>query len=113
VLRGIPVEAIQMETRGLNTHGQAANIMKLIGREHAGDSLVIVTSGFHMRRALLCFRKAGFTNADGLFAYSVGPEADAGSNLWLRYGLWGNALREVEIFRELAALLAYKLRGWI
>ena len=113
VLRGIPASAIQMESHGPNTHEQAVNVAGMIGEEHRGESVVIVTSGFHMRRALLCFRKAGFTNADGLFAYSIGAEADAGPNMWLRYSIWGNWRREAEINRELAALLVYKLRGWI
>lgn len=110
VLRGIPAAAIQMETHALNTHEQAMNVRKMID---ADSTVVVVTSGFHMRRALLSFRKAGFTNVDGLFAYSVGPEADAGTNTWLRYSVWGNWAQEVEISRELAALLVYKLRGWI
>ena len=113
VLRGIPVAAIQMETRGLNTHEQAVNVAGMLGADRRGESVVVVTSGFHLRRALLSFRGAGFTNVDGLFAYSIGAEADAGPNMWLRHSVWGNWAREADITRELAALLLYKLCGWI
>lgn len=110
VLRGIPATSIQMETRGLNTHEQAVNVRNMI---RADSTVVVVTSGFHMRRALLSFQKAGFNHVDGLYAYSIGAEADAGANMWLRYSVWGNWSREAEICRELVALGVYKLRGWI
>jgi uncharacterized SAM-binding protein YcdF (DUF218 family) len=113
VLRGIPASAIQMETRGLNTHEQAVNVAKMMSPDHSNEPVVIVTSGFHMRRSLLSFRKAGLTNVDGLFAYSIGAEADLGPNMWLRYSVWGNRAHEADIARELAGLVVYKLCGWI
>lgn len=113
VLRGIPAELIQMETRGRDTHEQAVNALQLIGAEHAGDAVVIITSGYHMRRALLCFQKAGFKNVTGVFATSASAEAEAGAHRFLRYGMWTNWASEVEISRELTALFVYKLRGWI
>ena len=110
VLRGIPADSIRMETQGLSTRQQAANIARMVD---TGGPIVVVTSGFHVRRAVLCFRKAGFTSVAPLFAYSTGAEADAGRGAWLRYGVWNNAVHEIEICRELLALVAYKLRGWI
>jgi uncharacterized SAM-binding protein YcdF (DUF218 family) len=110
VLRGIPAASIQLETRGLDTHEQAVNVAQMIQRD---APVVVVTSGFHVRRAVLCFRKAGCTNVTGLYAYGTGAEADLGAHQWWRYSIWGNWGREVEICRELTALLAYKLRGWI
>jgi len=113
VLRGIPAAQILMETKGLNTHEEAVNVRTLLGDAALREPVVIVTSEFHMRRALLCFRKQGFVNVAGLNAASVGAEADPGAWAGLRYGVWGNLQAEVTVTRELMALLASKLRGWI
>jgi uncharacterized SAM-binding protein YcdF (DUF218 family) len=113
VRRGIPADQIQMEYRGLNTHQQAANIRDLLGPATVEEPLVVVTSGYHMRRALLCFRAEGFANVTGLAATSSDEELWPGPLAWLRYGIWNNWRQTTEMLRELVALLTYKLRGWI
>ena len=111
VLRGIPAGRVLLDTRGLNTYQQAANIRQMLGPTAEPEPLVIVTSGFHMRRALLCFRKQGFAHAAVLNAASIDAEADPGWLAYLRYGVWSNAVTEIEMLRELTAILAYKLQG--
>jgi uncharacterized SAM-binding protein YcdF (DUF218 family) len=113
VLRGIPSSAIRMEYRGLNTHQQAVNVQHLLGAEALHQPILIVTSGYHMRRAVDCFRKLGFTRVAGLLASDIGAEAEIGHWGWLRYGVWGHLEREIRILRELAALATYRLEGWI
>jgi uncharacterized SAM-binding protein YcdF (DUF218 family) len=113
VLRGIPSPAIRMEYRGLNTREQAVNIQRLLGPEALDQPILIVTSGYHMRRAVSCFRKLGFTRVAGLLASDIGAEAEIGPWGWLRYGVWGHLEREIRILRELAALATYRLEGWI
>lgn len=113
VMRGIPSSSIQMETRGLNTHQQADKIREMLGADALTQSVVLVTSGYHMRRSLLSFRKEGFAKVAGLTAEGIGAEADPGALAWLRYTIWHNLEREAQILRELVALTAYKLRGWI
>ncbi len=113
VLRGIPSSAIRMEYRGLNTHEQAVNVQHLLGPEALDRPILVVTSGYHMRRAVDCFRKAGFTRVAGLLASDIGAEAEIGPWGWLRYGVWGHLEREIRVLRELAALAAYRYEGWI
>jgi uncharacterized SAM-binding protein YcdF (DUF218 family) len=113
VLRGVPASEILMETRGLNTHEQAVNVYQMLPPEARGERILVVTSDYHLRRVVLSFRKAGFAHVDGLNAYSTGAEADIGPWGWLRYGIWGNSERAIRVLRELAALLAYKLEGWV
>jgi uncharacterized SAM-binding protein YcdF (DUF218 family) len=113
VLRGIPSSAIRMEYQGLNTHQQAVDVQRLLGPEALDEPILIVTSGYHMRRAVDCFRKAGFTRVSGLLASEIGAEAEIGPWGWLRYGVWSHLEREIRISRELAALTVYKLKGWI
>ncbi len=113
VLRGVPSSAIRMEYRGLNTHEQAVNVQRLLGPEAFNQPILIVTSGYHMRRAVACFRKLGFTKVSGLLASEIGAEAEMGPWGWLRYGMWANLEREIRMFRELAALATYKAEGWV
>jgi uncharacterized SAM-binding protein YcdF (DUF218 family) len=113
VLRGVPLSAIRMEYRGLNTHEQAVNVQHLLGPEALNQPILIVTSGYHMRRAVSCFRKLGFTGVAGLLASDIGAEAEIGPWGWLRYGAWAHLERGIRVLRELAALAAYKFEGWI
>ena len=112
VLRGVAPAQIRMESRGLDTHDQAVRTLALLGETARRRPLVVVTSGYHLRRAILAFRAVGFTDVAGLNAVSIGAEADFGMFTWLRYGLWNNLAREAEIVRELIALGWYKFRGW-
>jgi len=113
VLRGIPRESILLEHYGRDTRQQAVNVRKLLGEEACRKPLLIVSSPYHARRSLLCFRHAGFEKAACLAAYDVAPEADMGPATGTRYGLWSGLVREVWYVRELTALFYYKLRGWI
>jgi uncharacterized SAM-binding protein YcdF (DUF218 family) len=113
VMRGISPEMIRMETHGLNTREQAVNIQRMLGPEAFNQPILIITSGYHMRRALTCFQKLGFNQVSGLLASEIGAEAEIGPWGWLRYGLWSNLEREIGILRELAALETYRLEGWI
>jgi uncharacterized SAM-binding protein YcdF (DUF218 family) len=113
VMRGIPASQIRMETRGTSTRHQAVNIRSLLGDEARQQPLVVVTSGFHVRRAVLAFRAVGFTNVRGLHAGGVDVEADLGWFTGLRYGVWNNWAKEAELMRELFAMVVYKVSGWI
>jgi uncharacterized SAM-binding protein YcdF (DUF218 family) len=113
VLRGIPSAAIRMEYHGLNTHEQAVNVQRLLGPDALDQPILIVTSGYHMRRAVSCFRKLGFTKVAGLLASEIGAEAEVGPWGWLRYSMWAHLERGIRVSRELAALAAYKLEEWI
>lgn len=113
VLRGIPAEAIRLETRGRNTREQAANIRALLGPPATDERVVLVTSPTHIRRAVLCFRRAGFARATGLPADNTAAEGDPGPRTQWRYGFWNNLTFQIEVARELTALLVYRLRGWL
>ena len=113
VMRGVPASSIQLEYKALNTHQQAMEIAKMVEPDGLDAALVVVTSPFHVRRSLLCFRKAGFTNVRGMAAAQVTAEADFGGGVAVRYGFWDALETELHFTREIVALLYYKLRGWI
>ncbi len=113
VMRGIPAKSIRMETKALNTHEQAVNVAALLGPAAASGEVLIVTSPWHVRRSLLCFRKAGFQHVNSLAAFNTGAEADFGGGTFMRYAFWANLQAGIDCARECCALLVYKLRGWI
>jgi uncharacterized SAM-binding protein YcdF (DUF218 family) len=113
VLRGVPASDILFESKGLNTHQQAVFVRSMLGDNTLNQPLLIVTSPAHMRRALLCFRKQGFTRVACLSASDRGYAVDIGRWVFFRYTLWCRLQWQAEIAREFTALVAYKLRGWI
>jgi len=102
---GVPPEALDWEAASRNTYENALAI-----RERLGDArFVLVTSAFHMPRAVACCRAVGLTpipapcghRAPGtLTAYDFVPASGY---------LWDSALA----IREYLALIYYRLRGWI
>jgi len=113
VMRGVPSASIRMETRGRNTHEQANNIREMLGPAALEETLHLVTESTHLRRSVLCFRKAGFRRVWGIGTHNTGAEADIGGGTFLRYTLWSNLQLQIRVFRELLATGLYKLKGWI
>lgn len=127
ILRGVEAEVILFENEGTNTRTQAMAAAKIFDID---SPLLLVTSPEHMRRAILSFRKAGFTLVDGIPAFENPSEAsfrfddrhsggeqpylpNVGNNTQLRYQIWNHLHYEVTVVRELFALTYYRLRGWI
>ena len=94
------------------------------------NTVLLVTSPEHVKRALKTFRKAGCRQIAGRPAYqsslemdllydadSLGgskiPVPDVGGQLMLRYTFWNNVRYLNDSSRELCALVYYKLKGWI
>ncbi len=127
VLRGIAAERIQFEEKGTNTRAQAVNCKASVKMQ---NPVLLVTSPEHMRRAVLCFQKAGFEKVYALPAFENATEADlsfsddelggntlfipdVGKSISVRYQMWNHMKYEILIAREMTALTYYKLRGWI
>ncbi len=132
ILRGVPEDQIVMETKGRNTREQAVNVARMINADPRDAWVLVVTSPSHLKRALLSFRKAGFAYVAGLAATeesieasvalsvpAAGAESDQGAgvgfggNVVLRYSFWNNLAYEVDVAREVTAIVYYKIKGWI
>lgn len=130
VLHGVKPGRILLEDQGLNTRGQALGVLELLGEDARDSALLLVTSPDHTKRSLLTFRKLGFSNAAGSAAFqeavkadvryeskslggSQGGGPDIGSNLRVRYLFWSNLNYLSGAFREAAALMYYRMRGWV
>ncbi len=127
VERGVNDELITFENEGTNTRGQALNCQRIVKMQ---TPILLITSPEHMRRAVLCFQKAGFEKVNALPAFENAVEADLlfdddklggnktlvpdiGKSINMRYQLWNHLKYEILIAREMVALTYYKIRGWI
>jgi uncharacterized SAM-binding protein YcdF (DUF218 family) len=98
--QGVPASRIEVEDQAASTHDNALRVAELLH----GDSTprVLLTSDFHMRRALGAFRKAGL---------QVEPLAIPDSHKRLadwreRWGIF------CMLTEETVKLAYYKARGW-
>jgi uncharacterized SAM-binding protein YcdF (DUF218 family) len=98
----IPSEDILIEKKSRRTYEQAVEIKKM-AEPRRWQSLVLVTSFSHMKRAIHVFEKMGFkvypAPADPLEKYAQGPLD--------RLILFGR------ILHEYGAMIYYRIRGWI
>lgn len=128
--KGMDKQRILFEQEGTNTRAEALQLRQFNNENLTLKSILLVTSPEHMRRAILTFKKAGFTRISALPAFENASEADfsfndeklggqkllvpdIGENTSVRYQFWNHLKYEIMIARELAALTYYKLRGWI
>lgn len=62
VLMGVPGSAIIVENQTRNTHESAVEVKSMLGRAgYTAEDCVLITSAFHMRRSLACYRKVGLS----------------------------------------------------
>ena len=129
LIRGIVKERIRFENHGRNTCEQAQKLSAGKTSAQLMLPITLVTSPEHMKRAVLTFRKCGFTSVSGLPTFENSLETDLtfndsvlkgnkhvpsiGNNIQVRYQFWSNLKLEVSVLREYFGLTYYKLRGWI
>ena len=130
ILKGIDPQRILYEQIGTNTRMEALCLKKFENGQLPKKAVLVVTSPEHMRRAVLAFRKAGFTRVSALPAFENALEANLvfnddelggrripvpniGGSVTVRYQFWNHLKYEILIAREMTALGYYKLRGWI
>lgn len=104
--QGVPAEAVEMETASASTREPALHLAARLAAgadPAAGRRLVLLTSDYHMARAIRAFRKAGLR-----------IEPQPVPDLMKRYSSplqrWSMFL---ELLRETAKLGYYWLRGWV
>jgi len=105
VLLGVPQVAIRLTTKVGNTADEALAVAKLLGGR---KKIILVTSAFHTRRALLLFEQAGFIVEPFRVDYRVDDTLDV---TVLRFLPSAEALYQSEqALRELLGWLYYSLK---
>lgn len=140
-LRGVPPERVRILPGGRNTREQALRLCETLAGQTNLPHILIVSNPSHIRRTAACIRKACRENgsplhlaalpahplsiedplpwrATDLDAPGPAPAAPpaappAGASLRFRYDLWNNLGYTQDALREYAALLYYRLQGWI
>jgi uncharacterized SAM-binding protein YcdF (DUF218 family) len=104
VAQGVPASAIILETKAANTYKNVAFVKEILRREQ-WRSILLVSSPYHMRRALLTWRK-------------VAPEitvvpSPVPKSQFYAHDL-GASLEQIRgILHEYLAIVAYWWHGWI
>lgn len=103
---GIPRARVVVETKSRNTHENAVFSKELV-QPKSRERWLLVTSAFHMPRAVGCFRRAGFDVEAFPVAWRVGRHR-------LTFGTSGGGLRALDFAaHEWLGLIAYRLTGRI
>jgi uncharacterized SAM-binding protein YcdF (DUF218 family) len=106
---GLPRNRIALETQSRNTAENAVFAKRLIAPK-PDERWLLVTSAFHMPRAIGTFRKAGFS----VEAYPVDYQTNGWADLWTLSGsLMGDIGRTDTAVHEWLGLLAYWITGRI
>jgi len=106
---GMPTEALILEDQSADTHDNAVNSARLL-KERGLDRILLVTSAFHMPRALPLFRKQGLevipapTDFQQVILESTLPGGIPGIK---------NLVRTTEALHEMVGYQVYRLRGWL
>jgi uncharacterized SAM-binding protein YcdF (DUF218 family) len=103
---GVPRERVSLERRSRNTAENAA-FSKDIAKPKPGERWLLVTSAWHMPRAVGCFRRVGFAAE----AYSVDWRTSVGFEFRLPHSFAGGLGRTDLAVNEWLGLLAYWLTG--
>lgn len=104
VAQGVPDSAIVLETKAANTHQNVAYVTDIL-RRHQWQSILLVSSSYHMRRAVLTWRTLA---PEVTVIASPVPESQ-----FYAHGQ-GASLEQLRgIFHEYASLFYYWWRGWL
>jgi uncharacterized SAM-binding protein YcdF (DUF218 family) len=105
--QGIASARIVLEERSRSTHENAIYAKEVI-RPQPGENWVLVTSAFHMPRAIASFAAAGWSVIPYPVDYKIDPNTGLRPNFNLLDGLSATTLGG----KEWAGLLGYRLLGW-
>jgi uncharacterized SAM-binding protein YcdF (DUF218 family) len=104
---GIPASRLMLEDRSRTT-AENAEFSRLLAMPKPGERWLLVTSAWHMPRAVGAFRKAGFP----VEAYPVDYRTPNMSGWWVPFGSIGIGLRRTDTaMREWLGLATYRLTG--
>ncbi len=107
VEEGIPVARIVLEERSRSTHENAVFAKELI-RPGPSETWVLVTSAYHMPRAVASFRAVDWQ----VIPYPVDFRVDPRTGLRANFNLLDGLSAATVAGKEWAGLVGYRLVGW-
>jgi uncharacterized SAM-binding protein YcdF (DUF218 family) len=106
---GVPADSVLLESSSANTYGNARFTAELAD-ERGLDRVLLVTSAFHMRRALATFRSAGLNVVPAATDYQVAEGSMTLLDLLPDAGALAGSTTAI---REYVGYWVYDWRGWI
>lgn len=111
ILCGMDTADIILENHARNTYENALYSSQILEEESPGKKHLVITSGFHLKRSLLCFRKLGM-EVDGFSTDFYTKDRTFNLNMMLipdpsAFSDWHL------IIHEILGLLSYKIAGYI
>jgi uncharacterized SAM-binding protein YcdF (DUF218 family) len=111
LLMGVPESDLLIENVSRNTYESAVEVKKMVGDSIRVEQCLLITSAFHMRRSLACYRKAGmdidtfsvdfYSHARNFYFDSLFiPQLD-GIVMWQK------------LIKEWVGFTAYKMAGYV
>ena len=108
---GVAPERILREDRSRNTRENALQAFE-VAAPQPGETWLLVTSAFHMPRAVACFRAVGWAALPYPVDRRLAPDLAGARSGWFGPNvLDGFGLMALAV-REYVGLLAYRLAGW-
>ena len=107
---GVPAEAVVIEEASRNTYENAIQTKKKL-RLIDEDMVLLVTSAFHMPRALATFRTVGINAIPAPASYSIVTYTQPAILDWIPS--ISNLGKMQALIRENLGILVYRYRGWI
>jgi uncharacterized SAM-binding protein YcdF (DUF218 family) len=104
---GIPAARVILEEGSRSTHENAVLARELI-RPGSGQNWVLVTSAYHMPRAIAAFRAVGWP----VIPYPVDFKVDPQTGLRANFNLLEGLSMSTTAGKEWAGLIGYRLLGW-
>jgi len=109
---GIPTEDIWLETSSINTHENALFSKHITDSLGISSSPILITSAFHMRRSMGCFRKMDYDP----IPYPTGHSYSDRDQIPIAEYWYPTEEAPViyrRVFREILGMVAYKIQGYL
>jgi uncharacterized SAM-binding protein YcdF (DUF218 family) len=103
---GVPKERTILESKSRDTYENAVFSKRLVDPK-PGERWLLITSGWHMPRAMGCFRQAGFA----VEAWPVDYRTSGRLELWPNSAVTDGLRRMDFVMKEYVGLVMYYLRG--
>lgn len=110
IISGVSKNDIYLEDRSTNTHENAVNTSKILKKQFPNQTCILITSGFHLKRASKCFEKTGIQFTP------YGSNYLSSERQWavIYFLPGGNTMGHLQlILREIIGYFSYWVFGWI
>lgn len=110
VLMGVPANDMMIENESRNTYESAVNVAMVL-KDSPADQFLLITSAFHMRRSVACFKKAGFDIDSFSTDFYTHPRYFTPDVLLIPRA--DSIMIWQKLFKEWTGMVAYKAAGYI